>query len=330
MAYGVNSPFGLQARGHLLGGGTAIKENDNYIISPSSGRLNKGDPVVFSTASADYGVLPNDVGRLSEIVLYNPVPVFVGAAGQTTIPVSTQGIAGVFQGCKFEVNGKLFEQEYWVPGTITSSLVRATVIDDPYVIWSIQLSSFVGARFAALNQFALLPCLQIQNANWPNTGVGGATAPVMANSAVIGSNLELMTGNNVAAAPAAGFSATMAGVMINNVVQNYKDNPLLANQGTALGNPLGVSTFYACPSLAVTNAFPLVTNGTNEYVRTASNLKVIGFDNDPRNIPERFGIHPTNPALQTMGTYFNTPFLNVLVTINDHVNKSPTAGVILA
>jgi len=333
MAYGVNSPFGLQARGHLLGGGTAIKQNDNYIISASSGRLNRGDPVVFSTTSGDYAVTPNNLGALSEIKVYTPTPIFNGAGARSTIAGSEKSVVGVFQGCRFEVNGKLVEQEYWVPGTITSSLVRAIVVDDPYVIWSIQLSSFTGAVRNAMDKFTLLPCLQVQNASWPNTGglVGApATNPTMANSAVIGSNLELMTGNNVSTAPAAdGTSGTMAGIVINNIVQNYRDNPLIVNQGKALGNPLGVSTFYACPSLAATLIYPAIADGLDEYDRTTSNLKVIGFDNDPRNIPGKFGVHPTDPALATAGTYFNTPFLNVLVTINKHVNKASTPSVIL-
>jgi hypothetical protein len=317
MSYGINSPFGLRAWGHLIGGASAIKENRRYVIGASSGRLNKGDPVSISTVSADYAVNMYNKGGSGEIVLYKPVPTpQVGGAAipQTTVLTdpANQNIAGVFQGCEFEVNGVKIQQEYWVPGTAVTSAVTAIIIDDPYVIWDMQLSCYTGARFAALDQFALLPCMQIQNPTWPNTGVGGATNPVMANSAVIGSNLHILTGNNVAAAVGTNVSATMSGVVVNNVVMNYRDNPIIDNQNTAIGNPNGTSTFYACPSLAYTANDPLTTNGTHEYDRNAAPFRVLGFTPDPKNVPATYGVHPTDPTLPTAGTYFNTPFLNVI------------------
>ena len=341
MAYGKNSPFGLRTYGHLISGVDDIKINSNYTISGNSLSLNKGDPVIYVPQNAQYGVVPNGYqGKQSEIMLYNPVVTTAGAGNATTVvgqnAVAGQPIVGVFQGCEYYTpNGTWVSQEYWQAGTATNGKpVTALICDDPYVVYDIQLSCYTGALFAALTQFALLPCLQIQDATWPDTG-GPNNTPTIANSRVIGSNITLLTGNNVGGGVGANVSATMTGITSWQngaaAVAGYKDNPLLANQGNAAlgGNPWGVSTFYACPSLAYTSANPLVTNGSNDYSQApaaAGNLRVLGFTPNPNNVPATFG-QPGGVA--TAGNYFNTPFLNVLVTINNHANKPGNVGVTL-
>jgi len=339
MSYGVNSPFGLRPYGHQISGVDDIKVNSNYTISGNSLSLNKGDPVIYTPQGAQYAVAAGGYrGQQSEIMLYNPVATLqAGGTPTTVIPqngVAGQPIVGVFQGCEYYTpNGTYVAQEYWQAGTATNGKpVIATIIDDPYVIWDIQLGTYAGAPFAALTQFYLLPCLQIQNAQWPLTG-GANNNPQIGASCVIGSNLTLMTGNNVAGVVGAGNSATLAGVTKWNgtaaVAAGYLDNPLIANQGLTNGNPWGVSTFYACPSIAVTSANPSVTNGANEYSRTTAlsgDLRVLGFTPDPRNIPATYGY----PATGVAGNYFNTPFLNVLVTINKHANRQGNSGVTVA
>jgi hypothetical protein len=334
MAYGVNSPFGLRVYGHQISGVDDIKVNKNYTISTNSRSLNKGDPVMYVPQQGQYAVVANGYqGKQPEIMLYNPL-VTLHAANTPTDVIPQNGIVGqpivgVFQGCEYyALNGDYVVQEYWQAGTVTKGPVIASIIDDPYVIYDIQLGTYTGAHFNTPTQFMLLPCLQIQNGQWPLTG-GANNSPILANSCVIGSNLTLMTGNNVADAVGAGNSATMTGITLNNVIANYRNNPLMANQGEANGNPWGISTFYACPSLAVTNATPSVTNGENEYVRTAAvsgDLRVLGFTPDSRNVPGAFG----QPGNGIAGNYFNTPFLNVLVTINKHANKHGTTGVTIA
>lgn len=337
MAYGVNSPFGLRAYGHLISGVDDIKVNNNYTISGNSLSLNKGDPVMYVPQNAQYAVVANGYqGRQSEIMLYNPVVALqAGGTATTVIPqngVAGQPIVGVFQGCEYYTpNGTYVAQEYWQAGTATNGKpVIASIIDDPFVIWDIQLGTYMGANTAANTQFLLLPCLQIQNAQWPLTG-GANNTPTIGNSCVIGSNLTLATGNAVAAG--AGGSSSLATVTAWNgnaaVAAGYQDNPLLANQGLANGNPWGISTFYACPSIAATTANPSVTNGSNDYARTVAasgDLRVLGFTPDPRNIPATYGY----PANGVAGNYFNTPFLNILVTINKHVNRAGTVGVTVA
>ena len=329
MSYGVNSPFGLRTYGHLISGVDDIKVSNAYTISPNSLSLNKGDPVIYTISTAQYGVVANGYqGRTAAIQLYNPTvaQVATGGAGTTISPTT---IAGVFQGCEYYTpNGTYVAQEYWQAGTATNGKpVVASIIDDPYVVYDIQLSTYCGARFAALTQFSVLPCLQIESpaANWPNTGSAAGVAGVVASSAIVGTNIALLTGNNVAAVVGANATATMTGIALNGAVAGYQDNPLIANQGAANGNPWGISTFYACPSIAVSNANPGVVDGTCEYARTATTaLTVLGFTPDPRNIPGTFG----QPGNGTAGNYFNTPFLNVLVTINNHAKKPGIVGVV--
>ena len=327
MAYGVNSPFGLRPYGHLISGVDDIKVSSNYTISANSLSLNKGDPVIYTISMAQYAVVPNGYqGKQAEIQLYSPTITFAGTGNPTTI--SPTVIAGVFQGCEYYTpNGTYVAQEYWQAGTATNGRpVIASIIDDPYVIYDIQLGTYIGAQFGQLGRFSVLPCLQVESGatNWPNTGTAVAVAGVVANSCVTGSNIALLTGNNVAPI-AAGTSATMTGITLNGAVAGYTDNPLIANQGLANGNPWGVSTFYACPSLAATNANPQLVDGSNEYVRSATTaLTVVGFTPDPRNVPGTFG----QPNNGTAGNYFNTPFLNVLVTINNHAKKPGIVGVV--
>jgi hypothetical protein len=334
MAYGANSPFGLKIYGHQISGVDDIKLNSNYTISANSGSLNKGDPVMYVPQNAQYAVAANGYqGKQAEIMLYNPVVTLqVGGTATTVIPqngVAGQPIVGVFQGCEYYTpDGTFVAKEYWSAGTATNGRpVVASICDDPYVIYDIQLGTYMGANTAALTQFLLLPCLQIEDAvSWPRTGTAAGTAGVVAGSCIIGSNLTLATGSGPVGG--AGGSSTMAGITLNGVVAGYQDNPLIANQGTAIGNPWGVSTFYACPSIAATTANPSITNGGNEYVRTTAlsgDLRVLGFTPDPRNTPKAFG----QPGLATAGNYFNTPFLNVLVTINKHANRQGNSGVTL-
>ena len=343
MAYGINSPFGLRTYGHLISGVDDIKINSNYTIptgvyGATLPALNKGDPVVYVPSRTPYIPAPNGYqGKQSAIMLYSPVVAAQAANTATTITPANnaaigQPIVGVFQGCEYYTpNGTWVSQEYWQPGTATNGQpVTALICDDPYVVYDIQLGTYAGANSAALTQFTVLPCLQMQFGTWPNTGTAGNNLTI-ANSCIIGSNLTLMTGNSVGPA-AAGSSSTMTGITSWQngapAPAGYKDNPLLQNQGNGAlgGNPWGVSTFYACPSLAFTNANPTANSGSNEYNRLPNvngNLRVLGFTPNPKNVPATYG-QPGNAAA---GNYFNTPFLNVLVTINNHVNKPGTTGV---
>ena len=329
MSYGQNSPFGLRPIGHLLGGASNISlARGKYVIDTIAGiTLNKGDPVVIQDSIASSVVGQYFKGGETVITRYSPT-VTLNIAGTRTAITTNSPIVGVFMGCKFkDANGTFVEQEYWATGTAVTSKVEAIIYDDPNIIWELQLSTYLGSDSGAAGTFLVLPCMQLQNATWPNTGHAAAN-PTEANSAIIGTNIMLLTGRG----PAAGNGRTGSLTTITKwngaaaVVAGYADNPLIANYGTnnAARNPWGVSTFYGCPSLAGTVAAPSVPDGRNEYERVATMpFKVLGFSNDPKNIPDSFG----QPADGTAGTYFNTPFLRVTGVINNHVFKAGSVSV---
>jgi len=329
MAYGVNAPFGLRPYSHLNGGADDIRTNSNYVIDVvTASTLNKGDPVIFAPAIADSVVGNYYKGGQSTITRYNPTVTLAAANNPTTFAAGTNPpIVGVFMGCEYWVNGTYYNQEYWVAGTPATSVVKAYVIDDPNVIWDVQLGTWLGSSQAVNTRFLVLPCMQLQNPTWPNTGAAAAN-PIPANSALIGSNLALLTGRGVVGGGAGGSGSltTIQKWQVGGaVVAGYNDNPLIANYGGAgPSNPLGVSTFYACPSLAGTTDGPSVANGANEYARDEStSFKVLGFTQDPQNVPALYG----QPANGTAGTYFNTPFLNVYGIINNHAFRPGIASV---
>lgn len=337
MAYGKNGPWGLKPWGHLISGVDGLKANiGRYTIATQSASLNKGDPVMLTPANGQYALDIYTNGSQGEIQLYNPT-VTINAAGNVNTVIPANGIAGQpilgsFIGCKYSIGTTLFDQEYWIQGTVATSPVIAEVYDDPFIIYDVQLGTYTGANLAANTQFNLMPALQLQNATWPTTGAAFAGANnTIANSTIIGSNVRLITGTSIGALA---NTVTLTTVQINGVVGGngipYKDNPLLANYNTALGNPYGVSTFYACPSLSYHNVGNGGVDGRNEPVKNATaELKILGFTPHPKNVPGRYGV-ALNGQGATAGNYYNTPFLNVLCTINNHVHKPGTVAVTVA
>jgi hypothetical protein len=327
MSYGQNSPFGLKPIGHLQGGSSNISlSRGSYVIDQIAGvTLNKGDPVIIQPSIAS--TVASQYFKRGETVItrYNPT-VTPQAAGTATAITNNPPIVGVFMGCKFnDGSGTYVEQEYWVTGTPVTSSVEAIVYDDPDILWELQLSTWFGA---GNNSFYLLPCMQVQDATWPNTQNGVAAANLtVANSAIIGTNIMLLTGRNAAAGSGVSLNTVNKWNGVAAVNAGYVDNPLIANYGTnnTPRNPLGISTFYGCPSLASTSPNPSVVDGRNEYGRTAAMpFKVLGFSDDPKNIPDTYG-QPNQVA--NVGTYFNTPFLNVVGIINNHVYRPGSVSV---
>lgn len=323
MAYGVNAPFGLRPYSHLNGGADDIRTNSNYVIDVvTASTLNKGDPVIFAPLIADSAVNAYYTGGKSTITRYSPT-VNIQAANNPTTITTNPPIVGIFQGCEYWVNGTYYNQEYWVAGTPATSEVKAYVIDDPNVIWDVQLGTWFGSDETTPTQFLVLPCMQLQNATWPNTGHAAANVTA-ANSALIGSNVALLTGRGPIGA--AGGTTALATINIwdgvGAVASGYAANPIIGDFTTPY--KLGVSTFYACPSLAGTTGNPSVPDGRNEYARAAAiPFKVLGFTQDPQNVPALYG----QPANGTAGTYFNTPFLNVYGIINNHAFRPGIASV---
>lgn len=291
MAYGKNLPTGLTPIGHLISGTCNININDNYLIDTSAGaalqNLNFGDPVMISPTIADYAAANGYIGKEALITLYNPTTTLAAANTASTV-LGTNGnktIAGVFQGCTFiDPSGMVQFSKYFVQGMQKAGTpVRATIIDDPFVIYSIQLGTFVNADNN--NAFVVRPAIF---AAATGNNIGGC---------VIGSNLEICIGG---------------GTNLNTVNPAYANNPAVGANGT--------SAMYACPSLAATSANPPVADVRNEYVRTNAALKLLGFSDDDA----------LKGSLVANPTYFNTPFLNVKVIINNHINKASSSTAILA
>jgi hypothetical protein len=331
MSYGQNSPFGLKPIGHLMGGASNISlARGKYVIDTIVGTtLNKGDPVVIQGSIASSAVGNYFKGGETVITRYSPT-VTLGAANNRTGITTNSPIVGVFMGCKFkDASGTFVEQEYWATGTAATSKVEAIIYDDPDIIWELQLSTYLGSDAANAGRFLVLPSMQLQDATWPNTG-NAAANPTVANSAIIGANIMLLTGRGPAAGNAGGSGSLTTVTKWDGtaaVLAGYADNPLVTNYGTnnVARNPWGVSTFYGCPSIAGTTGNPSVADGRNEYDRVATMpFKVLGFSDDPKNIPDSFG-QPSNAG--TVGTYFNTPFLRVTGVINNHVFRAGSVSV---
>jgi hypothetical protein len=170
MAYGVNAPFGLRPFSSILGGSWTEKTNEYHIFTDPTGQTTyassifTGDPVVFNPTLAQAGT----------ISVYLPARTTAGANPTT---YSALPILGVFQGCEYtDPTGRLVKSPYW-PGAskvYAGSVIRAWVIDDPDVVYDIQVST---------------PGDVLANANFPTINGTGVAYP-----AFFGRNLALDIG----------------------------------------------------------------------------------------------------------------------------------------
>lgn len=134
MAYGVNAPFGLKPLFSMLGGSWTEKLNTyNIHVDKNTGETENdpsiftGDPVIF------------DTGQKGHIKAYP-------FAQNGTDEKNTTPVLGVFQGCEYTLpTGELVKSSYW-PGKRTNvmpgSHIRAFVLDDPYIVYDIQVSTW--------------------------------------------------------------------------------------------------------------------------------------------------------------------------------------------
>lgn len=270
MAYGTNAPFGLRPFSSISGGSWTEKTNEYFIYADATGAITyansifTNDPVVWGTSLA---ANPTTLGGVGTIAVYSP-----GRTVATPTTYSAVPILGVFQGCEYILpNGTLVKSPYWPGGTIVraGSVIKCLVIDDPDVVYDIQVST---------------PGDVLTNARFPTVNATGATYP-----AWFGRNLALDVGNDI------------------------DPNPHLNVFNPATGSTLtGQSAFYAVASSG-TATQPL----TNDYLKGTATLalKVLSYTPNPQNIAQ--------PGL-TMAT---TPFLNIRVTINNHVFGHNSAGV---
>ena len=283
MAYGVNAPFGLRPISSINGGSWTEKTNEYYISASADGattylkNIFTGDPVVWITQKNYYGT----------IAVYNP-----DFQDNDPSTFSDQSILGVFQGCEYtDTTGKLVQSAYWPGGTnvLAGTKIKAFIIDDPNVVYDIQVSVH---KNAVDNAF-------ISSPNFP------AASDVDERAGSFGGNFALNIGGGT------NFNTiTLNGgpANENNPFIGYANNPASGDTRT------GQSAFY----LEASTSNDLNT-GTNDYNKASIDsidlpLKAIGYTLDPRNVAGK----NYNGEPLTMDT---TPFLNVRVLINNHVYR---------
>lgn len=241
MAYGVNAPFGLKPISSITGGSWTEKTNTYPIFASADGattyaaNIFTGDPVVFSPTLAQAGT----------ISIY--LPAFADGTPST---YSALPLLGVFQGCEYkDVTGKLIKSAYWPASTrvYPGSSIKAWVIDDPNVVFDIQVSTRIAA---AANAFVAAPNFPVANNTAANVGAFGGNFA-----------LDIAGGGNFQTVP------SPTGVP-------YANNPATGSVAT------GQSAFYLSASTAT------VALNNHDYSKTTVTLplKVIGYSNDPRNV----------------------------------------------
>ena len=146
MAYGVNAPFGFRPWGSLAGGQFSPKTNDYLIAASADGtqtyvsNIFTGDPVYFNRF-VQVQPTNNTAGAGGTICLVAdsfPAP---GNPGQ--LPV------GVFAGVKYtDTSGMTQWSPYWPGATqvAAGTPIIASVWDDPFIVWDIQVSTSDGAN----------------------------------------------------------------------------------------------------------------------------------------------------------------------------------------
>jgi hypothetical protein len=322
MAYGTNGPFGLRALYNNTGS-TWVERRTVYSIPNTGGNapvgydvsLFNGDLVRLSTlaaAGADGGV--------NTINVY--LPAFTqNVAGTANTFAQTFPVLGVFQDCEYyDVNNQLVRSPFWPANTLIypGTSITAYVNDDPNVVWEVQASTYINAAAA----------------DFTGAGVAGltsapffpGTSATAAKTSGIGSNFSIMGGGGI------NFN-TIPIDPANPTGAKYTNNPVstmtAAADGTAVTvfgtNPYGgdvksgLSGAYLCVSTYGKNATNTFTgdgsfNAGNDYDHTVVTLPLKAIGYSTKNI-----IRP-GKTLQT------TPFLTLLVTINNHVFKAGTPG----
>jgi len=145
MSYGTNSPFGLRPLQSISGGAWTEKTNQYTLSASADGAttygnsLFTGDPVIWNPVAANQG--GGTIARYG----FNTD----GNAGTNAVSV-----LGVFMGCEYTLpTGVRVKSAYWPAATAVypGSQIKAFVLDDPDVVFDIQVSTWTNvlndARF---------------------------------------------------------------------------------------------------------------------------------------------------------------------------------------
>jgi hypothetical protein len=276
MAYGVNAPFGLRPLNSINGGSWTEKTNEYYIYASPNGATTygssifTGDLVVWGTSIA---AAPQTTGGLGTIAVYTPN--FTDGTPSIFPLTGTATAIGVFQGCEYITpTGTLVKSPYWPASTVVmqGSVIKASVIDDPTVIYDVQVSTNINANAAAF----------IGNPIFPNTNViGGAPFPLTGS---FGRNFGFMIGGGTnfttVPNPRGGF---------------YTNNPTSGDTRT------GQSGFYLCVD---TSTVAANNHDYNKNVTTLP-LRALGYTQNANNIPAPGLTMATTPFLNVRVTLNN-------------------------
>jgi len=154
MAAGMNSPFGLAYARNLNGTTNSpsinkyfAKVTDNKIVSS----FFAGDPVTMETADNKAGALPNGSVKPYAVL---PTKVAIDLATKDSLALPVVGVVEYIeytnpQGITTKVSGVLAATD-----VLANTTVTVGVIDDPNVVWTIQVSTNVNANNAA---FVVVP-----------------------------------------------------------------------------------------------------------------------------------------------------------------------------
>lgn len=254
MSYGINAPFGLKPLCTITGATWTTKVNKYRIYANAAGTTTyqnsifEGDPVVDATSLA--GTAAN--GKIGTIAAYNPNFTDGTPSTFTAVPIK-----GIFLGCEYTSTANNFNRyvfsNFWPGATqvVAGTEIIAHVLDDPTVIYEIQVSSHINA---AANAF-------VGNPIFPNTNAtGGAPFPL---AGAAGRNFGLNIGG---------------GTNFNTVVSPYGGT--YANNPTTGNTLTGVSAYY----LDVDTSTVAANNHDYNKNVTTLPLKVVGFSENVKNV----------------------------------------------
>ena len=149
MADKKNAPYGLKPACSITGGAWTEKTNVYYIAASDNGtatyatNIFTGDPVIWSTAKTIGG----DVGRASGTIAR------YGFNTDYNAGTNTVSVLGVFWGCEYTLaTGELVKSSYWPGGVAVQagSKIKAYIIDDPMVVYDIQVSTWTNIKNDAI------------------------------------------------------------------------------------------------------------------------------------------------------------------------------------
>lgn len=249
MAYGVNAPFGLRPLSSINGGSWTEKTNDYYIYADANGAnsyalsIFTGDPVIFNPVAATTLVGAPTIARY-------PID-------NATVANEVTPVLGVFVGCEYyTINNTLVKSPFWPAATLVypGSRIKASIIDDPDVVYDIQVSTATNVlNDARFSNAATTPAYFTQNFAFGLAGGANLGTPNPANGSVI------------------------------------------SGQSAIYLNLVG-------------------TTATNRLLATLP-LKTLGFTPNPQN------------AIFAADGVTVNPFLNVKVTINNHISRVGNLGI---